>query len=49
MGVVLTGMLSNEQVDVATFHSICPNYLGMHGGEDTLDLAVIEAGIHSSE
>ena len=29
-------------VDVATIHSICPNHIGMHGREDSLDLATIE-------
>jgi hypothetical protein len=36
-------------VDVATFHSICPNDIGMHGRENALDLAAVEKGIHSSE
>src|SRR4051794_7225903 len=34
-------------VDVATFHSICPNDLGMHGREDPLDVAAIEESIDS--
>jgi len=34
-------------VDVATFHSICPNDVGMHGGEDALDVAAIKEVIHS--
>jgi hypothetical protein len=34
-------------VDVATFHSICPNHIGMHGREDSLDLATIEEFIDS--
>ena len=29
-------------VDVATFRSICPNHLGLHGRENALDLAAIE-------
>src|SRR5215813_9757428 len=29
-------------VDVATFHSICPNDLGMHGRENALDVAAVE-------
>ncbi len=36
-------------VDVATFHSICPNDIGMHGRESALDLAAVEKGIGSSE
>src|SRR5690348_18059682 len=29
-------------VHVATFHSICPNDIGMHGRENALDLAGVE-------
>src|SRR5437764_8692035 len=36
-------------VHVATFHSICPNDIGMHGRENALDLAAVEEGIDSSE
>ena len=34
-------------VDVATFHSICPNHIGMHGRKDSLDVATIEELIDS--
>jgi hypothetical protein len=36
-------------VDVATFHSIGPNYVGLHGREDALNVAAIEEGIDPSE
>ena len=35
-------------VGVATFHSLCPNDIGMHGRENTPDAAAIEEGVHSS-
>jgi hypothetical protein len=36
-------------VHVATFHSICPNDIGLNGRENALDVAAIEEGIDSSE
>ncbi len=35
-------------VDVAPFHSICPNAFGMHGRENALYVATIEESIDSS-
>src|SRR5579884_165621 len=32
-------------VDVTTFHSVCPSYIGVHGREDGLDVALIEQRI----
>ena len=34
-------------VDVAPFHSICPDDFGMHGRENALDVSTIEEGIDS--
>ena len=36
-------------VDAASFHSIRPNDLGIHGRVNALDVTAIEEGIDSSE
>ena len=36
-------------VDVATFHSICPNDVGVHGRENAFAVPAIEEGIDSSQ
>jgi hypothetical protein len=36
-------------VDMATFHSICPNNISMHGRENALDLAAVEEGVDSPD
>jgi hypothetical protein len=38
---------SVASADVATFHSICPNDVRMHGGQDVVDVAAIKEVIHS--